>query len=603
MPTGEAMLTLIEKTLPRALLKAAVAATFLAIMSPCAGAAETPPPQFSVGRSAAAPAPVAVRQIRLNALPDASAADIAARPQFRIGPLTGASASVFAERKALAAKGGAPSPNAQPGGAGTVKPPVERPAGVAPASAPIQTSFAGNTEKDCARASPSDQALAVGDGSEPILQVNQDCVSVWSPSGTRLLGPKTLQAFAGLPASTYVFDPRALYDWHNHRFILAFGDSDLVGSSFYDIAVSQSDDPTGAWSVWRFPTPSQGQVLNDFIRLGQDRQGVYIASNLFPMMGSCCGSFLWEEWVLLPKSLLYSGGPLSYWYLSGIQAYNQYTDSTQPVNVWSPYDNPRAEFLVGSFNMNYGGGNCVTGCGNLLNWAISNQFGWLNGNLYPPVVSAWVSGSFTYYLPPNASQPGAPNSIDTLDTRITGQASYNSGFVYAALTTADSNWSDIQSYRIAPMLGNDDPNCAGSFAGDCPRMIGALTVDSKYLSGNGNFYYYPTAQSDLEGNVTVVYNFSGPSCANCFPSVGYVTERVTQPNQNFFDNGQLFGTGSARYLQPAWGRYTAAAAAKLAYGAGGVDTPGIWVAGAFAKPDGSWATQIGYTGFTAPNQP
>ena len=65
---------------------------------------------------------------------------------------------------------------------------------------------------------PSDQALAVGDGNEPILQVNQDCLSVWSPAGMRLLGPKTLQSFAGLSASTYVFDPRALYDWFNSSF-------------------------------------------------------------------------------------------------------------------------------------------------------------------------------------------------------------------------------------------------------------------------------------------------------------------------------------------------------------------------------------------------
>jgi hypothetical protein len=559
---------------------------------------------FNPGHSAPGPAPVAARQVDLKALPNVTGGEIMARPRVRPGPLTGTPASVYAARKAIAAARGAlseaaPKPPVLPLPPVTISPGAPLPATSAP-----QFSFAGNSESECGNAAPSDQALAIGDGKEPILQVNQDCLSVWSPAGARLLGPKSLQAFAGLPASTYVFDPRALYDFYNHRFILAFGDSDLTNNSYYDIAVSQSDDPTGKWNIYRFRTPSQNQTYNDFLRIGQDRQGVYLASNLFQMQGSCCGLYMWEEWVLLPKSLLYAGTPLSYWYLSGMQLYGLYTDSTQPANVWSPYDNPRAEFLVGSFNINYGGGNCVSGCSGLPVWALSNPFGWLHGSLYPPVLSASISGSFGYYLPPQASQPGAPNSIDTLDTRITGGVTYNAGYLHAALTTGDNSWSDIQVYKIAPFLGNEDPNCSGVPAGSCPRMTGAWTVESRYLSGGGNFYYYPTPQPDLEGNVTVVFNFSGPSCTTCYPSVGFLTQRVTQPSSSYFDTGQLLGTGKARYIESFWGRYTAAAPAKVGYAAGGpVETPGAGFAGAYAKADGSWATQIGYTGFTAPNQP
>ncbi len=96
------------------------------------------------------------------------------------------------------------------------------------------------------------------------------------------------------------------------------------------------------------------------------------------------------------------------------------------------------------------------------------------------------------------------------------------------------------------------------------------------------------------------FNFSGPSG---YPSVGFVTERVTQPANNFFDSGLLLATGSSRYLEPLWGRYTAVAPAEVGYTAGGgVDTPGVGFAGAYSK-GGSWATQIGYKAFTAPNQP
>lgn len=588
------------------LLPAMAGAAALAAMVPLLLAGEAPAqaPRFGFTGSGRGPAPVAVRAVTLRTLPDATPAEIAARPRPRFGPLAGASASVYAARKAaVAARGGAAaiaSPRPLP-----AVPALAGPGSPLPSSA-LQFSFAGNSEQECGDAAPSDQALAIGDGTEPILQVNQDCLSIWSPAGARLLGPKSLQAFVGLPASAYVFAPRALYDFYYHRFILAFGDSDLANNSYYDIAVSGSDDPTGKWNIYRFPTPSQSQVYNDFIRLGQDRQGVYLASNLFPMQGSCCGPYLWEEWVLLPKGLLYAGSPLSYWYLYGMWVGNtaQTTDSTQPANVWSPYDNPRAAFFVGSFNINFGGGNCFSGCGGLPVWSVSNQFGWLFGSLYPPVLSESTTGSFGYSLPPQASQPGAPNSIDTLDTRVTGEVTYNGGYLYAALTTGDNSWSDIQTYKIAPFLGNEDPNCNGAFAGHCPRMAGATTVDIKVLSSGPNFYYYPALQPDLEGNVTVVFNFSGPSCATCYPSLGYVTERVTQPSNAFFDSGILFRPGGGVSRDFYFGRYTAVAPAKVGYTAGGsVDTPGVGFAGTFAKAGGSWATQIGYTAFSAQNQP
>jgi hypothetical protein len=574
------------------------AAAVVATMPPLAGSAQPQHQLLGVLGGARGPAPVPARKVDLRALPDVTTADIAARPGIRIGPLTGTTASVYAARKAIAARGGSA------GSAGW--------AGLTPNSAPPppptrnpQINFAGNTQRECGNAAPADQALAIGDKNQ-ILQINQDCLSVWSAAGKRLLGPKTLQAFAGLPPDTYVFDPRALYDWYNHRFILGFGDSNLANNGYYDIAVSQGDDPTRKWNHYRFLTPSQNQVFNDFLRMGQDRQGVYLASNLFPMQGSCCGPFLWEEWVLLPKSLLYAGQPLSYWYTYGFNVNGVYTDSTQPANVWSPYDNPRAEFLLGSFNINFGGGNCVSGCSGLVVWALSNQFGWLHGSLYPPETSGYCcAGSFSYFLPPQAGQPGAPNSIDTLDTRITGEVTYNSGLLHAALTTADNTWSDIQVYRISPFLDNEDPNCSGDFVGACPRLTGVQTLDLSSVSGgNGKFYYYPTPQPDLEGNVTIVYNYSG-ACDKCYPSLGYVSQRVTQPGGSFFDNGLLLAGGKAVYKGTFWGRYTAVAPAGVAYTAAGgaVDTPGAGFAGAFAKADGSWGTQIGYTAFTAPNQP
>ncbi len=558
------------------------------------------------GRGAPATAPAAMRKVLPGSIPNASAADIAARPPVRLGPLTGTSASEYAARKAIAANragpSGTPRTPALPSAMGTQ-------GGVKPLTNAPKLAFAGNAQADCVGSTPpktpSDQAIAIGDGASPIVQINNDCLSVWSPSGSRSLGPKTLQAFAGLPASEAVYDPRVLYDWYNHRFILAFGDSDLIGTSYYNIAVSETDDPTGSWYVYRFQSPTQGNTYNDFIRLGQDRQGVYVASNLFNLSGGVVGSYLFEEWVFLPKSLLYAGAlGSSYWYQHGMQAGGQYTDSTQPANIWSPYDNPRAEFLVGSFNINYGGGNCVNGCGGLVVWGVANPFGWINGGPTPEVSGYCCGGTSTYYLPPNASQPGAPNSIETLDTRITGQVSYKSGVVHAALTTGDASWSDLLIYRMFVGLGNEDSRCAGQYQYLCPQINSVTFFDEARANYGGNFAFYPTPQPDLEGNVVTVFNFAGANCAICYLGVAYGMSRATAPGGGWADYGLLLAPGDGPYKFSYWGRYSAAAPSGVGYANNGaVGVPGVGFAGAYVASGGNWATQIGYVAYTAANQP
>lgn len=594
---------------------ALIAAALIAAMAPLSTGNAAERASVFPGWGGPGRAPAALREVSVHALPDATASDIAARPQIEIGALSGTTPSQYAARKAIAAHRGAalgaraPQEEAPSPKTSALMPEVLSPSGAAPLTNLPQKSFAGNSQTDCAGAAVSDQALAIGDGTAPILQVNNDCLSVWTQAGARLLGPKTLQAFAGLPAGETVFSPRALYDWHNHRFIVAFGDTDLVNKSYYDIAVSVSDDPTGAWHVYRFLTPTRGAALNDFIRLGQDRQGVYVASNLFNLNGGVVGAFLFEEWIFLPKALLYAGIlGANYWHQSGMMVNGQFTDSTQPANAFSPYDSPRAEFLVGSFNINYGGGNCVNGCNGLMVWAVANPFGWINGGPTPEVSGGCCTGTTTYYLPPNASQPGAPNSIETLDTRITGEVTYKSGILHAALTTADSTmtppWSDILVYRIEVWLGAEDSRCTGQYQYLCPQLTNWLTFEESRLNFGGNFAFYPTPQPDLEGNVFTVFNYSGLNCPICYPSLAYVSQRATTPPGAFSDSGLLLAASNAPHKTFPWGRYTAATPYGVGYTNGGsTATPGVGLAGTFAKSGGSWGTQIGLVAYTAPSQP
>jgi hypothetical protein len=124
--------------------------------------------------------------------------------------------------------------------------------------------------------------------------------------------------------------------------------------------VSASDDPTQGWYMYNIATGNNTVGCPDFPRVGQDKQAIYLASNIF----SNCSSYAYEEWVFLGKAQMESGSGFS-----GYYTYNLHnpdgtaTFSSQPANVFDPYDNPRAEFFT---NSNWYGGN------NLNVWAVSN---------------------------------------------------------------------------------------------------------------------------------------------------------------------------------------------------------------------------------------
>ena len=94
------------------------------------------------------------------------------------------------------------------------------------------------------------------------------------PSGTPLeracSAQWTWSAFFGLPAGTFTSDPRALYDWYNHRFIVTLLDTSCpsppcaTSTNNYNIAVSQSDDPTLGWWILNSRCRAQPTLFTTF---------------------------------------------------------------------------------------------------------------------------------------------------------------------------------------------------------------------------------------------------------------------------------------------------------------------------------------------------
>jgi hypothetical protein len=509
------------------------------------------------------------------------------------------------------------SPNAAGLTPNSIGAPALRDAGSRVLTPTATLSFRGLAEKNNNALTPSDMGLAVGPSF--VLQVVNGQIAVYDKTSVLQSGfPKNLNSFFSLPPATPSGDPRALYDWVNNRFIVIMMAQDVANSrGFIFLAVTQTNDPRGAWNIYfarAGETPSG--VCPDFPTLGQDRQGIYIADNLFSCSGGEFGNFLEAEVILVPKGPVYAGQPVTVWVQEGdFISQNEEVDSIQPANVMNVADKPRAEFMVASYNINYGGGQCLNGCTGLVVFAVSNPFGFLTGGPPPEVSEFDLPTDTTYFLSLGAHQPGSEFSVDTGDTRITGSVVYSAGSLFASVNTGCIPQCDPASgleetqpvwWEIGVTLNdndNDDLNCTGSFENACPQIESAFRRQEQCFGcggrPNNGSAYYATLQPDGANNVTMVFNYSDSS--SIFPGTFYASRRVTQAQNTMHDGGSVLVAGLALYdpiNQRRWGDYTG-----TAVDFSNPKATALWFSGMFVKSNGFWGTQIGTNKFSSVTDP
>ncbi|MDQ7008341.1 MAG: hypothetical protein Q9Q40_14060 [Acidobacteriota bacterium] len=128
---------------------------------------------------------------------------------------------------------------------------------------------------------PPDPVMAAGSDHVVVL-INQR-IAMYDKSGTLLSGPTSLGAFFGIPSGFSRFDPLAVYDPFEDRFIVtALADNGGAQDSRIYIAFSQSADPTGSWNTYWIDA-DDGQAGNwaDYASIGIDRNAVYLTANMW----------------------------------------------------------------------------------------------------------------------------------------------------------------------------------------------------------------------------------------------------------------------------------------------------------------------------------
>ena len=296
---------------------------------------------------------------------------------------------------------------------------------------------------------PPDQALCVGGGY--VVEAVNDVLNVYNEAGVSVLpanavgGAVDLNSFYGYaPAinrstgvrGPVVTDPTCYFDAQTQRFYVVVltletnPNGSLTLVNHLDVAVSNSPDPTGTWTIYRLDVTADGSgnpaagnacpCLGDYPHIGADAYGFYITTNAYPWLGN---GFNGAQIYALSKRALASGAAsilVTHIDTFGTVAASSDAGATQPGFTTWPAQSPGTS----SYDLSAGGTEYllssnaadeatrpVSGTGGpgssnqLVVWALKNT---ASLESTPALgLSNRVLGVNQYAIPPKSNQPGS----------------------------------------------------------------------------------------------------------------------------------------------------------------------------------------------------
>ena len=482
---------------------------------------------------------------------------------------------------------------------------------------------------------PPDQGLCVGNGA--VVETVNDVMKIYGPDGSTLKGTEDLNTFFGYTAQfnrttgdvgPFVTDPSCLYDSATNRW---FADvltldvfpstGDFTGSNHIDLAVSNTGDPAGAWTVYRVQiqddgnngTPNHGctgvppygspaptippafvnACIGDYPHLGADANGVYITTNEYSLFGD---DFHGAQVYAFSKAQLVAGSAT----VNVTQIDTHGLDNgNSGFTVW-PAVAPAGMFATANGGTEYflssnaadeahGDGSAVgpRRSNQLIVWTLSNTSS-LGGT--PSVSLTHKALSVGLYVVPAGSEqkvgdtplvdclnnhscstnfllgvpdPFAPEheyALDSNDSRMQ-QVVYANGRLFGALDTAVNSSANtragIEWFVVNPAVAN-----------------GGALVNQGYLAVSQNNVIYPAIAVTPSGKGVISFTLVG---RNYYPTAAFASFSAAGPGavqiaaQGVGPADGFTGTAAFNAPNPArprWGDY----------GAATVDGSNVWMA-------------------------
>jgi hypothetical protein len=438
---------------------------------------------------------------------------------------------------------------------------------------------------------PPDQGLCAGN--RFVVETVNDVIRVFDTAGNPLTGVEDMNSFFGLAAAIirgtqnifgpFVSDPRCFYDTQTKRWFVTELEEDngnnvgATGRNYNLIAVSQTSDPTGAFTVFQYDVTDDGlngtanhggcPCFGDQPLFGADKYGVYQATNEFG------ATFNGAQIYAISKAQLVAAADSATPVLplvvhidasQELVPFGGESYSIQPATSPSPtaYENALngVEYFLSA--LQFGNPGYEVYDNRIAVWALTNTKT-LNTNFPVLTLSFNVIHSETYGQPDSASQMSGPiplgaslgdplEQIATNDDRM-NQVIYSNGILYSGLNSklkvGGASQTGAAWFAVQP-----------SFAGP---TLNASIVNQGYVAVSGNNVIFPSVGVDKDGDGAIVFTLVGPGY---FPSVAYSPVNdvsVSQlihiagagqgPEDGFSGYPQYGGNGVAR-----WGDYSAA---------------------------------------------
>jgi hypothetical protein len=415
----------------------------------------------------------------------------------------------------------------------------------APARADLEIgqSFTGCTGSECV-GFPPDTMGAVGE--EHIVHVVNFQFRVFRKRDGALLVDMPDYFFwsdAGLPF-TSPFDPRVAYDPFQKRWFVVAADFSSRGFLF---AVSANADPTGSWTAFEIGADSTGRLWVDFPLLGFDRDGVFLAANMFDFRDV----FQATSIVVLPKADLLTPTPsiASATVFEGLPLAAVGFAPQPAINL---DDTGLPAPLLGSF----------------FNLRTLVHFATITGPVTSPSLAGTGPAGFVS-VPgtdaPDATQPDAAPQLETDSNRFSQHLVIRNGSLWGARTVGSEGRAAIQWIEFDAQTGD-------------VRQSGLVSDDELDL-------FYPSIAVNEFDQVAI--GFSGSSqlqFAGAYAVLGETSNGVTSFGTPVLLKAGL-GTHVNGFHRNRWGDYSATV----------VDPSNprhFWTFQEWADVGNDWATQI-----------
>ncbi len=403
-------------------------------------------------------------------------------------------------------------------------------------------------------------------------------------TGRLVLGPVATNSlwtgFGGPCESDNDGDVVVLYDQLAHRWILSQFAIEQV-PSYECVAISQTDDPTGAYYLYAFKISDTD--INDYPKIGVWPDAYYSTYNLFD---SSSGSFTGVAFTAFDRAAMLAGDPNAQ--MVEIDTANgAYSDlpATLDGQNLPPAGAPGLFANYISPNL-YGSGAPYA----LALWQM--QVDWTNpanSELIGPALlnvdpfTDILCAGNRYCLP----QPNTTNKLDAITDRLMYRLAYRNFGDHQALVVnqtvgADASGNPPSGVRWYELRAPAASTSATAYA---------LYQQSTYAPADGNSRWMGSIAMDNAGDIALGYSLVG---SNTAPSIAYTGRLAGDPTGEMTEPETILQPGVGEQTgNPRWGDYTSMAAAP-----NGCD---FWYTDEYyaQTSGGAWSTHIG--SFQFPN--